>query len=249
MYPGILTAPGNAKLSETKKTYTNRRWPLGTLLVTQDGRAFRFAENGATALAAGVVVQSEVPGANFDELAVPTARSVGDREVTVTNGATSVTADMFAGGYLNVEDDTGEGTLYLIESNSAAGNAGTISITLAEGLTIAWTTSTTVGLTKHPLADVIIHPSPPTAAVQGVVPTSVAANAFFWAQVRGPASVLTDGTVGIGKSVMASDATDGSVEAWALTEGTPNTEIAAAIGTVMEVGATTEHSLVKLAIE
>jgi hypothetical protein len=228
------------------------RFALGTLGILPDGREFRYAKMGATLGAPGKLYQSEVPGANFDELVVPSAVAVGSRTVTVTNGATAITTDMFAGGYLNVEDDTGEGRLYKIKSNTADAGNGAVTITLAEGCSIqvALTTNTTVGLTKSPFADVIIHPSPPTAALAGVCVAAVTAANYCWLQVKGPSSLLGTGTLVIGKNCVPSVTVDGSVDPPALTEGGPNTGFdQPMVGRVMEVAATTEYSLVYLLLE
>lgn len=240
----------NAPEGEQYNTYTNQRWPLGTLMMLQDGRKFRFFENGATALAAGRLIQSEVPGANFDELAIPSAVAVNTKAFNVTNGATAITLNQFAEGYMNVEDDAGEGHLYKIAGNAAeAAGSAPFEVQLAHGILVAFTTATTVGLTKSPYRDAIIHPSPPTAAVLGVTPVAVAANAFGWVQTWGPCSVLTEGTLVIGDSVQASSSADGAVTPFTLTEGTPNVEITPVVGWCMELAATTEHSLVFLTIE
>lgn len=219
---------------------------LGSELVLPDGRKFRFVKAGATATVAGSLYQAEVPGANFDELAVAAA-AVGASTVTVTNGATAITANMFKGGFLNVEDDAGEGRAYRIKSHPAAAGSATCVITLEAEIQEALTTSSTVGLTKHPCSAVIIHPSPPTAKLVGVAVSDIPAANWGWVQFYGPCSVLTDGTVVIAASVMASNGTDGSVEAWGLTEAAPPTEISSGkIGEVMEVAATTEYSLIFL---
>lgn len=242
MFPNFISGPEGAQF----KTTTNKRFPFGTKLMLQDGREFRYAEIGGTNIATARLCQAEVPGANFDELAVAAA-AVGARAVSVTNGATTIADGLFDEGFLNVEDDAGEGHLYKIADHDAesAGSAA-FEVRLAHGLIVAWTASTTVGLSKHPMKDIIIHPSPNTAALVGVTPTAINANLFGWVQVKGPASVLTDGTIVIGDSVMASDGTDGAVEAFGLTEGTPNAEITPIVGQVAEVAATTEESLIIL---
>lgn len=246
--PIILSTEG-----EQFASYSDQRFPFGTLLQLQDGRKYRFAEIGGTNIAAGRLCQSEVPGANFDELAIPGAVAVGARSFDVTNGATTIARDDFAGGTLNVEDDAGEGHVYLIEGNDAeAAGSADFEIRLApgNGLVVAFTTATTVGLTKSPYKDIIIHPSPATAELVGVTPRALDANQFGWLQVAGRASVLTEGTVVINEVVVDSATSDGSVAALALTEGTPNTGAGQhAVGVVVEVAATTEHSLVKLRME
>lgn len=240
----------NGPEGEQFNTYTTKRWPLGTKMVLQDGRAFRFALNGAVALSAGRLVQSPVPGANFDELAIPAAVPIGTRAFNITNGATTITADQFADGYLNVEDDTGEGHLYSIAGNDAeAVGSANFEVRLKRGIIVALTTATTVGLTRNPFAAVIVHPSPNTARVLGVTPVAVAAGAYFWLQTSGPCSVLTEGTLVIGLSCQPSSTADGAVTPFTLTEGTPNTEITPVVGHVMEVAATTEHSLVHLLLD
>lgn len=224
---------------------------LGTRLILPDGREFRYAKAGGSALVGGTVQQSAVPGANFDELAVAAAAAVGSQTVTVTTGATAVTENQFAGGYLNVEDDAGEGRLYKIKSHPAAGTTASLVITLEDNQPIqeALTTNSTVGLTSSPFDGVIIQPSPCTAIALGVAVTDVTASQWGWLQTKGPASVLTNGTIVIAQQVMCSDAVDGAVEDLTLTEGAPNTIDDLIVGRVMEVAADTEHSLVWLTID
>lgn len=257
-FPGLIFGSEGEQFSE----YTSQRWPLGTKLLFDDGREYRYALIGASNIAAAKLCQSEVPGANFDELVVPAAVPIGTKSITITNGATTAVKDLFAEGYINVEDDTGEGHLYKIKGNAAegAGSAPIVvdivggkrdvatSTDLLSGILVAWTTSTTVGLTRSPFAQVIIHPSPNTACLTGVTPRALTAGRYGWLQVRGPASVTTEGTVIIGLSVKPSASADGAVNPWILTEATPNTEITPACGNVMEVAATTEESLICLAV-
>lgn len=249
----VLFSPGTAPPGEEFNVYTTRRYPLGTLMITQDGRRFRFSENGAVTAVPGSLYQSPVPGANFDELALPAAVPIGTRAISVTNGATTITRDQFAGGYMNIEDDTGEGRAYLIEGNDAeAVGSAAFEVRLAggHGVKLALTTATTVGLTRHPYAGVIIHPSPATARLAGVAVSAIAASGFGWLCVHGPCSVLTQGTLVINEQVVDSASADGAVTPVVLTEGTPNVDAGQnTVGTCMEVAATTEHSLVFLDID
>lgn len=233
---------------QRKSTLNRGPHGLGTLLQFGDGRAFRYVKNGGTAMLPGKLYQRKVPGANYDELVIPTAQAAGATSITVTNGATAVTLNQFKDGWLGVEDDTGEGYNYLIASNTADSGTGAVTVVLADalGLKEAITTSTTVGLYENKYDAVIVHPSPPTSAVAGVATHAMPASYYGWVQVRGECQVLIDGTVVIGKSVMPSTNTDGAVMAWALTEATPNTEIGTIVGIVSEVAATTEYGLIDL---
>ena len=241
-YPSVIYAPETS--GEHLRTYSTKRWPYGTKLILQDGREFRFAEVGAVALTVGVLVQSEVPGANFDALALPAAVSANAKSFDITNGATTIAAGDFDEGFINVEDDAGEGHLYkIVDHDAEAAGSAAFTVFLASGVIVAMTTATTVGIVKHPTKDVIIHPSPQTAAIVGAVTRAQSANQFGWLQVKGPASVQVQGTHVIGDLVVPSATTDGACMPSAAieTDGPP-------VGVCMEVAATTEHGLVALDI-
>lgn len=232
-----------------------QRYPLGQKLELPDGRIYRFARNGTSALAPGRLVQSEVPDGDHDTLAVPSSSNnvVGSRTMTVTNGSDTIEANLYRDGYAVIEAaaGAGDGYLYKIDAHGELTASVDVDVPLqgGYGLRTALNTSDTVTLVKSPYADVIIHPSSPTAMCVGVPAATIAASGFGWVQTHGPCAVLIDGTVIIGLSVMASNGTDGSVEAWGLTEAGPNTEISPAIGTVMEVAPTTGLGLIYLTIE
>jgi hypothetical protein len=104
-------------------------------------------------------------------------------------------------------------------------------------------------MTKHVQDGVLIHSSMPTAWLTGVPPIAVTAAYYFWNQVKGPACVLTEGTLVAGKTVVPSTSVDGAVAPPALTAGTPNTGYDQQIcGTVITVNVTNEYSLINLAI-
>lgn len=228
---------------------------LGTFLDFPDGRRFRLALNGGSNVAAGRLVQSVVPSSNHVNVACSVAAAAGSYVVTPTLGATAVVADEYKDGYLYVNDagadTTTEGYLYRIKSHPAAAASATCAFTLYEDspLKIALTTNSEVSLVHNEFRAVIIHPSPPTADVVGVTTCAVLANEYCWLQTRGPAAVLTEGTIVQARSVVPSSTTDGAVAPLVFTEGTPNTEITAVVGRVISVNATTEESLIRLTLE
>jgi hypothetical protein len=253
-FPTVIYAPEgeqyNTYAAELSAAGAKGRWPAGTKMILQDGREFRFGQAGGSTLAPGKLNVAPAVGANFDELVIPAAVAAGSRTVTITNGATTIAANDFAEGYLNVEDDAGEGFLYKIASHTveAAGSAAvTVTLEAPNGIQTALSTASTVGLAPSLYRNIVIHPSPNVSALVGVsTAPSFTTTRWGWFQTRGVSSVLIDGTVGIGKTVMPSDATDGAVEAWILTEAAPPTEITPMVGTVIEVAATTEYGLIML---
>ncbi len=240
LLPIVAGGPGD----QFTVTDTQMGHPLGSVMVFADGRRFRYGRAASTDIATAKLCQQTLNNANWDELAVPAARAVGDRQVTVTNGSQAITVDEFKDGYLNVEDDAGEGYLYTIKSNSAAAGAGTCIVDLYEPLQAAWTTSTTVLLFKNPYSAVIVHPSPATAMLVGTTPRIITASDYGWFQSWGPASVTTEGTVVINERVIDSATADGAVAPTASTAAGEEFYV----GVVMEVAATTEQSLVSLRI-
>lgn len=230
---------------DQRANHATQQHALGTEMHFRDGRKFRYCKNGAVAAVRGNLYQSAVLGADYDELAVPTARAIGATTVTLTLGSTAVTANQFAEGYLSVEDDAGEGYLYEIESNEVAAASGTLTLVLRDprGLQVAWTTATTVSVQANPFGAVIIHPSPPTTTLVGVAQYDLTASYFGWFQYKGLATVLTEGTLVVGKEAMPSTSTDGAVAPYGAGGGDTD-EIH--IGQVREVAATTEYSLVML---
>lgn len=238
-------------LSEVSRSHSAQQHPLGTRGVLTDGRQFVYGENGAAAMVAGTLCQSEVPNANLDELAVAAAAAADALAISVTLGSQALTEDLLREGYVNIEDDAGEGRVHQVRQHDAASASTAVTINLMPGHAIAeaLTTSTTVGLTKHPYKDIIIHPSPATALLVGVPIHDIAANEFGWWQTKGPCSVLTDTTVVINEAVTDSPNVDGAVFPFTLTEGTPNTGGGQNIaGYVQEVAGNEEHSLVYLTL-
>ena len=230
---------------EQWETYSDQRHVLGTRLVLQDGRTFRFVENGGTLLVTGNVIQAEAPGANFDELAIAAA-AAGAESVTVTLGSTAAAVDLFAEGYLFVEDDAGESFLYPVRSHPAAATSATMVVTIWNSIQVALTASSTVLLLKSLYKDVIQLPTTGTGDIVGVAVKAIAADEYGWIQTHGPCGVLTDGTLVIGQHIRASDGTAGAVEPLNR-DGTGEDE--AELGRVISVSATTEQSLCYLTIE
>lgn len=214
---------------------------LGTVRELIDGRKFAYAKNGAGALAAGKLTQGAVWQTTQLAQAVNTA-AIGDTSLTVTV-TNAVTADQYKDGFIWVSDDTGEGNIYEVLSNTAA-SGGEDSVFYLKGcIRVAFADATTVTMYACLQNGVIICPTALTAAPAGVPLIPVTASYYFWNQVKGPCPVLIDGTVAIGEEVAPSNTTAGAVEALVHA-----TTLDTTVGVAMTVDASTEYGLINLAI-
>jgi hypothetical protein len=217
---------------------------LDTVRILKRGRMFAYARAGAVALGSGVLTQSPIPDSNAKNKAIVTASvDIGATSLNVTFGG-AVTADFFKDGYLTVNDATGEGHFYMIKSHPAGTAA--VTVDLYDPIRVALTVSVSeITLTANRQNLVLVNPTTLTATPAGVTPIPVDINYYFWNQVKGPAVVLTHGTIVIGNQVGPSSQSTpvaGAIEALA------SSDIIGSVGTCMQVNADTEYSLINLAI-
>jgi len=193
---------------------------LGQERKLSDGRVFVYVKNGATAMVAGQVYQSQVCDvANTANLAITANANIGEREITVTlgNSTAANTANAYADGYIYISTGAGNGTTYKIKSHAAiAANAnGTFKLyDKIRSANIAAATSK-ASLFPDKFNGVIVHPSPPTSGLVGVATFAVTANYYAWLQKKGPCAVENDAGSGAaltpGAEVYASPAANGCI--------------------------------------
>jgi hypothetical protein len=244
-FPNLLFGPEQ----EPFNTYADRRYPLGTKLITADGRVFRFGLAGGTALAAGKLVQAAAPIAAH-VLQTPQAAAVGATSVVLQLGASAVSADQYRDGVVAAELGSGKGYVYPIDAHAPVLSGGIFTIPLKRGIQVQVaidTTANSLSLVAHPLSKVILCPTTLTAQPVGVPIVPLAIGAYGWFQVHGLASVLTNGTVVAGNLVVNSQGTAGAVEAMSATIAT--TVIEVPIGRVAHVATSTNYSTIDLNIE
>ena len=178
---------------------------LGEMVHSNDGRAFRYAKAGASALVAGNVQQASVEDTGDQDL-TPAATAIGATSIVFTSTVT-VTANQYAEGFAVITTSAGVGHVYPIKGH-AAFTAAAPTINLAKPIEVALTTSSRVDLVKNPYDGVIIHPTSSTAAAAGVPLIAVTAAYFGWLQVKGPAAIESEGgsTVGVVQVVDDNDA-------------------------------------------
>jgi len=198
------------------QTSTVQRSPLG--LEHKEGagfgRVYRYAKNGPEALPAGVFAQGPVNERGHANLAVAVAKSATASTVSVTVKQAKVDTDDYKDGFLYINDAAGQGYVYDIVSNLSVGasEAGiSCAISIDSELVVALTTSSEATLIKNPYKAVTLPFLKAFAPIAGVTPVAVAASAYFWLQVRGPAAVLQEGSLFVGKPVALSNKTRGAV--------------------------------------
>lgn len=191
---------------------TTQAHPLGTKAVSKDGRVFRYAKAGGSALVAGNVIQGAAQVTTHQSL-TPSAAAAGAFEVSVTLGATNAaTANQYAEGYLIIDTTPGNGYAYQIASHPAAAASAAMVVTLNEPLKVALTSSSRCSLQYNPYSAVIQSPvTTLTGPVVGVAVHPAAANEFCWLQTYGIAPVLVAGTPGVGLAVVVPATAAGAV--------------------------------------
>lgn len=236
---------------EVYNTYTDRRWMLGTKLILQDGRMFRFCLAGGTTLAPGKVCQSPANVANHILQTPATAGVVGDTSLSVTLGATAMTADQYRDGIMSVNLGTGFGYSYALDTHAAVGSGAATgsSLKFKRGVSLQKavpTTANSVSFIANPYSNSIVYPTTPTGAPIGVPMVSITNAQYGWLQTRGLSTVLTNGTVVIGDAVVTSATTAGAVDPTTSTFAVVYLNL---VGFVQVVATSTNYSTIQLTIE
>ena len=199
-------------------------WPLGTKMEYGD-RTFRYCQTGA-AITAGKLVQQTTHVAHHTNCTVTDADAVagsyshaaGSTSFSIeTSGDTDLTANLYAEGYLFVNDATGEGQCMRVKSHPAHnhGDDPTVIITTYDPLKTAIVkNSSQCSLVKNPYAAVVTAPTAETGAVVGASVIDLQSGYFGWLQTNGPCPVLvSEAVVVIGHRVVRSDTDAGGVMA------------------------------------
>ncbi len=242
-----IEGPVNDRLAESAA----QKRPLGTRLELPDGRVFRYTKAGGVALDIGkLMAAAVVTTGHIKDLAVAATAAIGDTSLTITNATTAITEDQYAEGYVFFNTAAGQGQICTIRSHPAeTTTSGSCVLRLEDedALTVALTTSSKCGLRKNIYKDVIVSPNPITGIPVGVTPIAVTEDYYFWLQTWGPAAVLTNGVLVLGQKVATGETTPGSVDVVPVNSNSSDGP-EADVGLVINLGATTEYSLVFLTI-
>lgn len=203
--PGIILGDTTEPLLGIYEESSAQQYALGTKLVYNDGREFRYAKNGAVALVKAYMTQSEaVKTRLIDELQSTSGTSVivGLYQITVdiTTGIT-LAEDELADGLLLVNKATGIGDVYKIRASKVQSTDTLLDILLESPIRTAWAADTEITATQNKWRDVIVDPVAATNVPTGIPLIAVTANYYCWLQTKGyaPCYVDTSETLVVGE--------------------------------------------------
>ena len=230
---------------------------IGSKWDTNKGGTAVLVQNGAVAIASGKLCQAPTEITAFEKLAmtVPTAypAGIGATQILVTNGATVLKQNLFAGGFLVVASGTGIGQTLEIGSHQAAANGATFVVTLADPLSVALDATSTVSLIANPYNGILISNHTTLGTIVGVSLYPLAASTaptyngtsglltvngvaqYGFIVTSGPVGCLIDTLTNVGYPVGPSTATDGALAVATLTSS-PQVGISGQTQTTAQAG-------------
>ncbi len=216
---------------------------VGTRFDTSDGRELMLVKAGGVAVVPGKLYQDAALVANHQNLAVTAYTAYSNNgnvpaKVTVTLGATAATANQYAGGFVVVNDNNGEGQTLRIASHPAAALSTSLVVTLEDGATTALTTASEVCLIPPHGDSIIVAPTTLTGALAGVSLYDIAIGAYGFVTTKGLTSCLADGAVAVGAMVGPSNAVAGAIEVAVLAQGI--------VGNASQAGVDTEYRTISV---
>ncbi len=171
---------------------------VGQLAWDVNGKAFRYALAGASALVKGNLVQSPASaGATYQNMVVATAGKVGDTSLAITNGTSTITSQQFEGGSISIYT---AGTDLVGDEYTIVGVTGTLTtggalkVFLDRPLRYAVTTSATVNMMPSPFSGVVVAPTTLSGIPAGIAIYEIPANQYGWIQTHGVAPYIADGS-------------------------------------------------------
>lgn len=213
------------KLSVYGQEATQGSAAIGERVIFDDGRVFRYA-HFVSAVGVGKLAAQDASVTNTASLAGKYVNSAGTA-TDYTTDATTVylkdtdtfttddAADVYAGGYLHVTDDQGEGFTYRIKSNAAGTAAGLMRLDLYDNLQLAINSESSAQLTGSLYRNLAISNNGTDDNVVGLAMRSVTAGYYAWVQTWGVGTVLADesaGTVAAGTIAQVSDGVNGAAQ-------------------------------------
>jgi len=195
-YPrGIILGDESQPLQTIYEESSTQNYHCGTKLVYSDGRVFRYAKNGGTALTRAHMNTAEAAVANCvaeTQSVSGTSADVGDLEITIdVTNASGITDNLYQDGTLFVESSTGIGDIYKVLACKLL-TTTTARILLETPIRTAWAAGTVISLVKNKWYEVDVMPTTAERSPAGINLIDVTANYFCWLQTGGYAPCIVD---------------------------------------------------------
>lgn len=248
VYTNLTAGAGGGTTNSTNQTASGLTIDfaqLGQVGQTSDGRRYRLCTfASATTVTPGTFVSSQWRNTNYTSLAIATVQPAntafynaesapvsaiakGSVALNVLGAtATAATADQFAGGFLEVSQNSGAGNgpiAYKIQGNSAATSAGQVTVYLADSLNVnskLVAGTDTVNLVPSPFVAVqaSVTLAPPVGVLTVQVPNTSTTTYAAWVQTRGQVLALCSATSAVAyTNLKQSVVTAGDVDAQSTT--------------------------------
>ena len=235
--PLSLTASGSFQSSTDANlaTLVGTRWDLA------DGReVILVSVDSATTTTAGQLYQDAALIPNHQGLTTTAVQAYSSNgnvpaTVTVTLGATALTANYYQGGFAIVTEGTGLGQTLKIASNPAALSSGTgVVITLEDAPNTALVAANSkISLVPAHGANVIVSPTTPTNVTAGIALYPIAASSYGFLCSKGIVSSLSDNKPAAAGIAIGPSVTTAGTTTLVTQTGTTGTLSSAVIGTAL----------------
>lgn len=250
-----ITLPPGARIDDSCDIFTphaSQKLALGTILELDDGtgRMFRYCQNGAVALSKALVNSSAALDAQAITSTIQTAYGAAagsvQFDVLLSTGNGWSNNDLRDGWLLVSDGGTAMSDLYVIKDNKWTTSDTVMNVEIADqgGLRNAIAATDDVILFRNKCAMTVVSATNPVSGMVGVSLADVAISYYYWAQFRGYAPLLVDGTdtVVVGDTVALSDSVAGTIH---LNDSEADDVL---VGTCVHSGAVGEPCIIDLLI-
>lgn len=200
---------------------TVQQLALGAIGYDIYGNMYRYVlQNASAAGVSGDLYQRQAVDTNFVDLAVAAAAPLittgsaktPNTQVTLTNGATAITAGMFDGGRAVVSVTPGIGQQFTVKNTPASAISVSVTLTFEEPLVVALTTSSKITLIPNGFRNIIINPTTYTGNPAGVMIAPLPVSTYGWVGVHGVFGALSDNVAtAVGFGISQSTTTAGCI--------------------------------------
>lgn len=177
---------------------------LGHFIDLEDGRRFRYCK-AEGAIAKARMCQTAAVDSDHMNVTQTGILAIGDKDDLSIVVTVAPTKNDYAEGFLVINNDTGEGEMYKIRTNSGASPC---IVSLYDAIRVATAAGTEISMVQSKYKAVIVVPyaAQPTGVPVGVPNITITTGGyFFWAQTRGYCVMVVETGITVGIPVQTAD--------------------------------------------